>query len=421
MKRILVWFRNDLRLHDNLTLSSACADADEVIAYYCFDQRFYKNSNLGFPRTGARRAQFILESLAELKDNLNQLNIPLVVHVGDTTEGINKLSKDYLIDALYSSKEFAAEEVAIEDDLSRTDIILKTFESNQLFNSAQLPFALYKLPKGFTSFRKKVESVIVPAKALPSPVQTKLKSAIESSLLPTLNDLGLQAESIDNRAALAPKGGESEGLNRLNYYLFQRQFISQYKETRNGLIGESYSSKFSFWLANGCLSPRQIFHEVKRYEEQYESNESTYWIYFELLWREFFRLNALKKGAQFFQMSDNSWIDSDDKFETWMNAKTGNSFIDANMLELKLTGFMSNRGRQNVASFLINDLQSDWQKGAAWFESKLIDYDVYSNYGNWTYLAGSGNDPRGQRSFNINSQAERYDPNQDFVKLWLKS
>jgi deoxyribodipyrimidine photo-lyase len=95
--------------------------------------------------------------------------------------------------------------------------------------------------------------------------------------------------------------------------------------------------------------------------------------------------------------------------------------IDANMLELKLTGFMSNRGRQNVASFLINDLQSDWQKGAAWFESKLIDYDVYSNYGNWTYLAGSGNDPRGQRSFNINSQAERYDPNQDFVKLWLKS
>jgi deoxyribodipyrimidine photo-lyase len=421
MKRILVWFRNDLRLHDNPTLSKACADGDEVIAYYCFDQRFYKNTNLGFPRTGPRRATFILESLAELQGNLEKLNIPLVIHIGDTVQGIKDLSKDHPFDVVYCSKEYATEEVAIEEDLARTEIDLMTFESNQLFSSSQLPFAIYKLPKGFTSFRKKVEPIIVPHKVVPSPTQVKLKSSLKASLLPSVNDLGVKLESIDKRAALSPKGGENEGLKRLDYYLFQSQSISQYKETRNGLIGSDYSSKFSFWLANGCLSPRQIFHEIKHYEEQHESNESTYWLYFELLWREFFRLNAIKKGPSFFKMSADYNLDPNGDFQAWTHAKTGNSFVDANLLELKLTGFMSNRGRQNVASFLINDLKGDWKMGAAWFESQLIDYDVYSNYGNWTYLAGNGNDPRGQRSFNVNSQAERYDPNKDFVKLWLKS
>lgn len=103
----------------------------------------------------------------------------------------------------------------------------------------------------------------------------------------------------------------------------------------------------------------------------------------------------------------------------WIDGETGVDFVDANMLELKHTGFISNRGRQNVASYLVNDLKLDWRYGAAYFEQQLIDYDVCSNWGNWAYQAGVGNDPRGKRYFNIEKQAEEYDKNNFYRNMWL--
>lgn len=102
----------------------------------------------------------------------------------------------------------------------------------------------------------------------------------------------------------------------------------------------------------------------------------------------------------------------------WIEGETGDDFVDANMIELKTTGFMSNRGRQNVASYLVHKLNLDWRVGAAWFESMLIDYDVTSNYGNWIYAAGVGNDPR-DRVFNTKKQAGMYDKSGAYRKLWL--
>ncbi|MCS7074883.1 MAG: cryptochrome DASH, partial [Bacteroidia bacterium] len=108
-------------------------------------------------------------------------------------------------------------------------------------------------------------------------------------------------------------------------------------------------------------------------------------------------------------------------FERWKNAQTGEPWIDANMEELRKTGFLSNRGRQNVASYLVNDLRQPWQWGAEYFEAMLIDYDVCSNWGNWNYIAGVGNDPREDRYFNPKTQAQRYDPDGTFIKLWLSA
>ncbi len=106
------------------------------------------------------------------------------------------------------------------------------------------------------------------------------------------------------------------------------------------------------------------------------------------------------------------------RFQLWKEGKTGDSFVDANMRELAATGWMSNRGRQNVASYLIHDMQVDWLLGAAYFESQLIDYDPCSNYGNWAYIAGVGNDPRPVRKFNTAKQAQDYDPQRTYRKLW---
>ena len=173
------------------------------------------------------------------------------------------------------------------------------------------------------------------------------------------------------------------------------------------------------------MSPRTIYSEIKKYEKEIIANESTYWLVFELLWRDYFRFVMHKYGYRFFLKngikSNGTYLHHHHRevFKTWINGNTGNDFIDANMLEIKLTGFMSNRGRQNVASYLCNDLKLDWRYGAAYFEEQLIDYDVCSNWGNWAYLAGVGNDPRSNRIFNIEKQANDYDKNKIFRNLWL--
>jgi deoxyribodipyrimidine photo-lyase len=190
------------------------------------------------------------------------------------------------------------------------------------------------------------------------------------------------------------------------------------------MLGADYSSKFSPWLALGCLSPRYVADRVKRYERDRLANDSTYWLIFELLWRDFFRFVAMKYGDRLFAKSglqgkNIPWRLDWEKFQKWQVGMTGYPLIDANMRELAATGFMSNRGRQNVASFLTKNLGIDWRMGAEWFESLLIDYDVCSNYGNWNYTAGIGNDARDFRYFNIPKQSKDYDPKGSYLKHWL--
>ncbi len=146
-------------------------------------------------------------------------------------------------------------------------------------------------------------------------------------------------------------------------------------------------------------------------------------MFFELLWRDFFRMMGKKHGNAIFHKGGTKGEAPQSRtdpaaFETWMNGLTGSPFVDANMRELALTGFMSNRGRQNVASYLAKDLRLDWRLGAEYFESVLIDYDVTSNWCNWNYVAGVGSDPREDRYFNILTQARRYDEDGAYVKLW---
>ena len=191
------------------------------------------------------------------------------------------------------------------------------------------------------------------------------------------------------------------------------------------MIGADYSSKFSAWLAMGCISPRFIYQELKKYEHQFGANESTYWLVFELLWRDYFRFIMKKYNAKLFlhsgiktneiQINETNSLN----LEAWINGTTGIDFVDANMIELKLTGFMSNRGRQNVASYFCHNLKLDWRFGAAYFEQQLIDYDVSSNWCNWAYIAGVGNNPRGVSVFNIEKQANDYDKNKLYRNLWL--
>lgn len=205
-------------------------------------------------------------------------------------------------------------------------------------------------------------------------------------------------------------------------YLAQRR-PDTYKSTRNELSGIGFSSKLSPWLAQGALSARKAFESLKYYEVQYGSNEGTYWLWFELLWRDYFRLLHLKYGKNLYFATGlregKRPQHHEVSFKAWCKGSTGHRLIDAGMHELYLTGYLSNRMRQIVASFLIHDLQCDWRAGAAWFEAQLIDYDVYSNQGNWLYIAGYGTDPRGGRQFDADKQAKVYDPSGQYQSYWL--
>jgi deoxyribodipyrimidine photo-lyase len=213
-------------------------------------------------------------------------------------------------------------------------------------------------------------------------------------------------------------------INRLNNYFYLTDNISRYKETRNGLLSADYSSKFSAWLANGSLSPRFIYWKLKEYEKERINNQSTYWLLFELLWRDYFKFVAMKYGKKIFFKSGlrkktTEYSNDFNLFQKWINGDTNEKFVNANMIELKESGFMSNRGRQNVMSYLVHDLGIDWRWGAEYFESMLIDYDVESNWGNSQYIAGVGNDPRENRKFNIKRQQDMYDPENKYINYWL--
>jgi deoxyribodipyrimidine photo-lyase len=184
-----------------------------------------------------------------------------------------------------------------------------------------------------------------------------------------------------------------------------------------------YSSKFSPWLALGCCSARSIAKKLTEYEIQYGANDGTYWLWFELLWRDYFRFLHFKYGKKLYQSRglstepNNTFIEK--KFIRWISGDTGESLVDAGMHELHATGYLSNRMRQIVASYWIYNMKGDWQAGAAWFESQLIDYDVYSNQGNWLYIAGKGTDPRGGRPMNVSKQTQDHDPEGIYRNMWL--
>jgi deoxyribodipyrimidine photo-lyase len=297
-----------------------------------------------------------------------------------------------------------------------------------------LPFSPDAMPDQFTQFRNKIEKakylftepVSAPSHIPPLPVDFK-----QSDLIPS-TQTSIRAESLiqstDHPHSSFPhyrdayRGGATAAEGHLRQYL-ARALPHTYKATRNQLHGVDYSSKLSPWLALGSISARSVMKQLKQFESEQGANEGSYWLWFELLWRDYFRVLHLKYGKQLYCASglnqSEKPIHNARGFQHWCTGTTGESIVDAGMRELKATGYLSNRLRQVVASYLIYDLHSDWRAGAAWFESQLLDYDVYSNQGNWLYIAGRGTDPRGGRRFNPQKQAQDHDANGSYRALWL--
>ena len=420
----LVWFRNNLRVLDNISLSKSIEESDKTIGYINIDPKDFKESRFGFKKIEKFRAKFILESISDLKKNLEKLNITLIITHEDLGLSINKVINKYHIDNIYTQREWTRDEIIQEKNIPNDINLIRDFD--QFMYSPNDVSEIYeKIPRGFSNFRKKCEKLLTIRDILPCPKQLNIHNQIDEVFdVPSLPDLGFENFEVHEDSVFKFSGGENSGINRVNEYFFNSKNISQYKLTRNGLLGENYSSKISSWLSNGCISAKYVYHQIKLYEDTVEKNDSTYWLFFELIWRDFFKYVSMQHKNKFFSIdgiygNNMEWSSDIVILNKWIKGETEDSFINANMNELSQTGFMSNRGRQNVANYLTKELKIDWRIGAEYFESLLIDYDVHSNYGNWLYNAGIGNDSMPFRKFNPKLQSERYDPKKKFEQTWL--
>tara|TARA_B100000787_G_scaffold159892_2_gene138442 strand:- start:19006 stop:20364 length:1359 start_codon:yes stop_codon:yes gene_type:complete len=423
----LVWFGNDLRVQDNEVLAKGVEFHNKIMCVYFIDPKLFEKNQFGFKKMNVFRTQFLLESLKDLRQQLIKKNISLLIYLDKPENRIEKICNTYQIKSIYKQKEWTFEEInckkAVEETLSK-DVKIEEIYNQFLYHPDDINMDIQNIPQVFSNLRKKLEKYVSIQPQVYIPKLSPQNLINETTDIPTLKEVGFEILNQESKTAFPFKGGETEALKRLNNYFFETKKLEFYKKTRNGLLGTDYSSKFSPWLANGSISARTIYWNVKKFELEETKNQSTYWLIFELIWRDYFKYISIKHGNNIFKIrgildKDYEWSSSKRLIQQWIDGETKDDFVNANMIELKKTGWMSNRGRQNVASYFSKELKLDWRVGAAYFESMLLDYDVHSNYGNWMYVSGVGNDPR-DRKFNTKLQAERYDTNGEFRRVWLQ-
>jgi deoxyribodipyrimidine photo-lyase len=302
--------------------------------------------------------------------------------------------------------------------LVRPQAVLHGQES-RLFDDWPLPRESF--PRVFAEFRRGLGQAPKPPLPLPD------LGGLGGLRLEGAWGLHEPAGITDPRSAFPFAGDEASGLARLRHYCLDSDGLRHYKQRRNGLVGTEFSSKFSPYLALGSLSVRRIWQTVLDYEALHGADDGSEWLKQELLWREFFLWTAQRHGASFgapggLQNRRSDAIEDRELFARWCRGRSGHPLIDAQLNELRSTGYLSNRGRQWVASHLINELRLPWTWGARYFEWWLIDAQPALNTGNWAYLAGVGNDPRSfngpPRRFDLERQVRLYDHEEMHRRLW---
>ncbi|WP_027852923.1 DASH family cryptochrome [Marinobacterium litorale] len=412
----LYWLTHDLRLCDNPALRAAAASADQMLLVYCVDPSWFQPGQFQSRPMGQHRWRFIYQSLRELDHQLSALGQRLLIRFDDPETTIDQLIRKYRVDTLVRSHAVASDEQQQLEQIRERHprLHIAQFWTHTLFSPDHLPFDLQHLPTTFTQFRKAVESLHIstplaaPGQLPPPPI------AVEPSHWNELPDATADITLFS--------GGESAAHARLEYY-FADQLPAHYKQTRNSLSGGDTSTGLSPWLAHGCLSARQVIDRLKRYEQERVRNDSTEWISFELLWREYFQWYAQKFGVGLYRfrgITSKPPLTSfyPGRFRKWIEGETPYPIVNACMKQLASTGTLSNRGRQLAASCLVNELSLDWRYGASWFQQQLIDYDPACNWGNWQYIAGVGADPRGGRHFDLEWQTRQYDPLHQYIQHW---
>lgn len=404
-RKILVWFRNDLRLHDNEMLVEAIAKSDHILPVYFFDPRYFEHTEVLEVGPGNNRIQFLIESVSALRLSLQQLGGDLLIIRGKPEDHIPQLVEQYEIAEVYHHREVATKETnvssSVEDLLWKLKVNLKHFIGHTLYNKEDLPFPIKDIPDVFVQFKKKTERDAIVKDCIPAPEVISFVEAEEWGEVPEYS----------SPAPDSPHGGEQEGIKHLEELFKPGAEIYDKISGKANADKQFYSSHLSPWLAVGCLSPRKVYWAVKNAEKSFGTNANFNHLILGLLWRDYFRFMFKKHSGNFFGdvLSINGSEIENGQLQQWKDGRTGHQLVDKYMTELNTTGFISHTARLLVATFLVYVLKISWTSGAVYFEEKLIDYSPASNWGNWANVAAGGKDPRSKNTFDLDKQIKMLD------------
>jgi deoxyribodipyrimidine photo-lyase len=408
MRRVIWWLRRDLRLTDNITLHYALRDAASILPVFILDPRLLNSDKLA-----RARKQFLFDSLADLDTRLRKRGGRLIVRRGDPARELAKLAKETHADAVYLHRDYTPyarrRDERVTDALNTLGIRLETFEDNYLATPEQVVKDDGNSYTVYTRFRRRLEERIL--------VPNRFATRDEFNTPRDLSSLALPYSPPDEHFA---RGGETEGLKLARAFLHREDGLVSYEATRD-LVARDATSHLSPHLHLGTVSVRELVRAARGVDA---GRPGKTWID-ELVWREFYT-NVLwhfphaARGAFHREYDGIVWENDAEKFAAWCEGRTGYPIVDAAMQQLHTTGWMPNRARMIVASFLTKDLLIDWRWGEAYFLHELMDGDVASNNGGWQWVAGTGTDVQPFfRIFNPLGQGVKFDPEGAYVKRWI--
>lgn len=401
MKISLFWHRRDLRINDNAGLYKALKSSDQVQPIFIFDRNI-----LDLLPKNDQRVLFIYQYVSKLKESYRKLGSDLWVFYGKPLEIIPELCENKDFDNVYTNRDY--EPYALERDKTMFDLLKAKnvefhgtkdhviFEKNEVLKDDGKPYTV------FTPYSKKWKSKINEYFLSSYPVEkylSKLSISKYERDIPSLREMGF----LEERFFPFPPDVVSDEL------------IENYEQQRNfpSLQG---TSRLSVHLRFGTISIRDLARQALNLNETFLN---------ELIWRDFYQMiiyhfphsakNSFKSSYDRIE-----WEKNEEHFQAWCNGKTGYPLVDAGMRELNQTGFMHNRVRMVVASFLTKHLLIDWRWGEAYFAEKLMDFELASNVGGWQWAAGCGCDAAPYfRVFNPSSQQEKFDKSMEYIRKWI--
>lgn len=393
--RIIYWFRNDLRLQDNEAFFAATESAQEVVPVYVFDPRQFGKTKLGFRRTGALRAQFLLASVLDLRERLRERGGDLLIRVGEPEKIIAALAEEYGAQFIYTSKEIAPDETSVETSLSKNikvmNVDIKLFWMSTLGGVLDLPFSIAKLPLDFPDFKEQIQAHFKVKPAIQAPKKVVLPQGYEAGLIPSLPMLSIDPLEMEANQQLVNnnlKAGETIALLKL------QQFVEEVIKPGSVLNSDEpiIDYELSSWLALGCISPKSIYSALLPYQE----NPETQIVITDLLQRDFSHWTLLRHGPRLFKPGgirheiNKRWLNELAVFEKWTDARTENEEVNGIISKLVSTGNLKAAERTLAADYLANELGVNWTWGAMYYESFLTDYHAAGNWSRWNHIAGVG-------------------------------
>jgi deoxyribodipyrimidine photo-lyase len=423
--RGIVWFRRDLRVADQPALTAACEECDEVIPLFVFDKPLLQSHEFG-----AACVNFMIGCLEDLRSSLAGLGVSLQWACGQQVDEVVRATREWKADIVYWNRDYepraTGRDRQVHQQLAQMGVAVRAFKDHVVFEAEEVRGATGNPMQRYSAYRARWWTKWQATKPSVLPIPNTLTIAKHAAIpppapLPTARQLGY------DQVSLWIEPGERNAWKRLQRFL--EGPIHQYGNGRN-LPGINGSSQLSPHFRFGTLSPRAAIHAALRTLAKggrISRPDVLTWID-ELIWREFFQqvlvafphvVNGPFRNVAT-PPSRERGPERDRLFLAWCEGQTGYPIVDAGMRQLNQTGWMHNRVRMIVASFLIKDLRINWQSGERYFMNHLLDADVAANNGNWQWCASTGTDAmRGYRIFNPALQSKKFDPDGAYIRHYV--